>query len=50
MTELHGTRFATMLSADPDFEIWTYVPTGGYGKSNQLANTIPVEDLEWVVR
>jgi len=38
-----------MLSTNPDFEIWAHVPTGGYGKSNQLANPIPIKHLEWIV-
>ena len=38
-----------MFTADSDLEIRTDTPTGRYGKSNQLANAVPVEDLERIV-
>lgn len=38
-----------MLTADPDLEFRTDASTGRYGKSNQLANPVPVEDLERIV-
>ena len=38
-----------MLTADPDLEIGTNAPTGRYGKSNQLANPVPIEHLERIV-
>ena len=38
-----------MFSADAHFELWADAPTGRYGKSNQLANAVPVEDLERIV-
>jgi len=38
-----------MLTADTDLQFRTDAPTGRYGKSNQLANSIPIKDLEWIV-
>ena len=38
-----------MLTADPDLQTGTYAPTGRYGKSNQLANSIPIKHLERIV-
>jgi hypothetical protein len=49
MAELHGARFAAMLTADPDLQPGTNAPTGRYGKSNQLANPVPIEHLERIV-
>ena len=49
MTELHGPRFTAMLPADSDLQFWTDGPTGRYGKSNQLANPVSVEDLKRIV-
>src|SRR4029078_5588420 len=49
MTELHGARGATMLTANPDLQLRANAPTGRYGKSNQLANTVSVQDLERIV-
>ena len=49
MTELHGARLAAVLPADADLQLRADAPTGGYGKSNQLANPIPVKHLEWIV-
>ena len=49
VAELHGARLAAMLAADPDLEMRTDAATGLYGKSNQLANAVPVEDLERIV-
>ena len=49
MTELYGAWFTAMFTADAHLDIRADAPTGSYGKSNQLANTIPVEDLEWIV-
>ena len=49
MTELHGPRFTAVFTADSDLEIRTDAPTGRYGKSNQLADSVPVEDLERIV-
>ena len=45
----HGARFASVLAADPNFELRTHRSTGLYGKSNQFANPVPVKDLERVV-
>ena len=45
----HGARLASVLAADPDFELRTDRSTGVYGKSNQFANPVPVKDLERVV-
>jgi hypothetical protein len=49
MAELHGARLTAMLSADTDLQLRTDTPTSRYGKSNQLANPIPIENLEWIV-
>src|SRR5258708_3316823 len=49
VTEFHGARLTTMLTADSDLQVWTDAPTGCYGKSNQLANAVPVENLERIV-
>ena len=49
MAEFHRARFAAMFTANTDFQLRTDAPTGGYGKSNQLANPIPIENLEWIV-
>ncbi len=49
MTELHGARVATMFTANPGLQLRANAPTGRYGKSNQLANPIPIEHLEWIV-
>ena len=49
MTELHGARVATMFTANPDLQLRANAPTGRYGKSNQLANSIPIKHLEWIV-
>ena len=49
MAELYGAGFTAMLTADSHFELGTDAPTGRYGKSNQLANSIPIKDLEWIV-
>ena len=49
VAELHGARFTAMLTADTDLQFRTDAPTGRYGKSNQLANSIPIKDLEWIV-
>ena len=49
MTELNGARFTAMFSADAHLQLRADAPTGRYGKSNQLANSILVEDLEWIV-
>lgn len=38
-----------MFPADADLQLRADAPTGRYGKSNQLANSIPVKDLEGVV-
>ena len=38
-----------MLTTDPDFEIRPNAPTGRYGKSNQLANSVPIKHLERIV-
>ena len=46
VAELHGARFTAMFTANSDLEVRSNAPTGRYGKSNQLANAIPVEDLE----
>src|SRR6476661_2113964 len=47
VAELHGARFTAMLTADTDLQFRTDAPTGRYGKSNQLANSIPIKHLEW---
>jgi len=39
-----------MLTADPNLQPGTDAPTGRYGKSNQLANSVPIEHLERIVR
>jgi hypothetical protein len=49
MAELHGARLTAMFTADPDLEVRSYAPTGRYGKSNQLANSIPIKHLERIV-
>ena len=49
MAELHGTRFTAMFTADAHLELRADVPTGRYGKSNQLANSIPIKHLERIV-
>ena len=49
VAELHRARFAAMFPADTDLQIRADAPTGSYGKSNQLANSIPIEHLEWIV-
>ena len=49
MAELHGARFTAVLTADTHLQLRAHAPTGRYGKSNQLANPIPVKDLERVV-
>jgi len=49
MTELHGARVATMFNANPDLQLRANAPTGRYGKSNQLTNTVSVQDLERIV-
>ena len=38
-----------MLTADPDLQFRTDASTGRYGKSNQLANAVPIEHLERIV-
>ena len=38
-----------MFTANSNFQIRADAPTGRYGKSNQLANSIPIEHLEWIV-
>ena len=38
-----------MLPTDAHLEIGADAATGSYGKSNQLADTVPVEDLERIV-
>ena len=38
-----------MLTADSNLELRADAPTGRYGNSNQLANPIPIEHLEWIV-
>ena len=38
-----------MFTADTHFQFRADAPTGGYGKSNQLANPIPIKHLEWIV-
>ena len=38
-----------MFTADSDLEIRTDPSTGRYGKSNQLANSVPIEHLERIV-
>ena len=38
-----------MLTADADLEMRADAPTGRYGKSNQLANPVPVKNLERIV-
>lgn len=50
MAEFDGARFATMLTANPDLQRGANAPTGGHGKSNQLAYTVPIEYLERIVR
>ena len=49
MTKLHRARFAAMFPADTYLQFRADAPTGRYGKSNQLANSIPIEHLEWIV-
>jgi hypothetical protein len=49
VAELHGARFTAMLATNPHFEIRAYAPTGRYGKSNQLANSVPIKHLERIV-
>ena len=49
MAELHGARFAAMFTADAHFQLRADAPTGRYGKSNQLANPVPVKNLERIV-
>jgi hypothetical protein len=49
VAKLHGARFASMFTANANFEIRANAPTGGYGNSNQLADPIPIEHLEWIV-
>ena len=38
-----------MLTADSDLQLGANAPTGRYGKSNQLANSIPIKHLERIV-
>jgi len=38
-----------MFTANTHFQLRADAPTGGYGKSKQLANPIPIEHLEWIV-
>jgi hypothetical protein len=38
-----------MFATDPDLEVGSDAPTGRYGKSNQLANSIPIKHLERIV-
>ena len=49
MTELHGARFTAMFTADSDLEVRPNAPTGRYGKSNQLADSVPIQNLERIV-
>ena len=49
MAELHRARFAPMFTANSNFQIRADAPTGRYGKSNQLANSIPINNLERIV-
>src|SRR5437879_12300041 len=49
VAKLHGARFAAMFPADADLQLRADAPTGRYGKSNQLANSILVKNLEWIV-
>lgn len=38
-----------MFTADAHLELRADAPTGRYGKSNQLADTVPVQNLERIV-
>ena len=38
-----------MFTADTHLQLRADAPTGRYGKSNQLANSILIKDLEWIV-
>jgi hypothetical protein len=49
VAKLHRTRFAAMFTADTHFQFRADAPTGRYGKSNQLPNAVPVENLERIV-
>ena len=49
MTKLYGARVATMFTANPDLQLRANAPTGRYGKSNQLTNSSPVQNLERIV-
>ena len=49
VAELHGARLAAMLPADAHLQLRADAPTGRYGKSNQLANPVPVKHLERIV-
>ena len=49
VAEIHRAWFAAVFPANTHFQLGANAPTGRYGKSNQLANSIPIKHLERIV-
>jgi hypothetical protein len=49
VAEVHRARFAAVFPANTDLQLRADAPTSRYGKSNQLANSIPIKHLERIV-